>query len=31
MGAFMAETVESERVERFFTPIKHWFGAIFFT
>lgn len=31
MGAFMAETVESDRIERFFTPIKHWFGAIFFT
>jgi|JI10StandDraft_1071094.scaffolds.fasta_scaffold35955_3 Kef-type K+ transport system membrane component KefB/K+/H+ antiporter YhaU regulatory subunit KhtT len=31
MGAFMAETVEGERTERFLTPIKDLFGAIFFT
>lgn len=31
MGAFMAETVEGERIERSLKPIKDLFGAIFFT
>lgn len=31
MGAFMAESPEGERIERFLKPIKDLFGAIFFT
>jgi Kef-type K+ transport system membrane component KefB/uncharacterized protein with PhoU and TrkA domain len=31
MGAFMAESAEGERIERFLRPIKDLFGAIFFT
>lgn len=31
MGAFMGETTEGERVERFLKPIRDLFGAIFFT
>lgn len=31
MGAFMGETAEGERVERFLKPIRDLFGAIFFT
>jgi len=31
MGAFMGETSEGERVERFLKPIRDLFGAIFFT
>lgn len=30
MGAFMGETAEGERVERFLKPIRDLFGAIFF-
>lgn len=31
MGTFLGETVEGERSERFFKPIRDLFGAIFFT
>lgn len=31
MGAFMGETSEGERVERFLKPIRDLFGAVFFT
>ncbi len=31
MGAFLGETLEGERVERFLKPIRDLFGAIFFT
>ena len=30
MGSILAETVESERIEKLVTPIKDMFGAIFF-